>query len=323
MINEPCIARLAAPLTTHLKTQQEPVMILPTLKQLRYFVALCEYQHFGQAAEACFVSQSAFSVAIRDLESLLGAGLVDRTNKSVTITAHGLEVASKARRCLLEAEELVELAHSDDEPLSGKLKLGVIPTVAPFLLPRLLPPLRKAYPKLQLYLHEDLTQRLYQKLMAGELDVLLIALPYELAQTEQLSLFKDAFRLAARADSKLVDPENYVPSKLAPESILLLEDGHCLRDHAISACKLRKPDQVSRFSASSPLTLLEMVDADLGITFLPEMAVGSPLLKSTRVKTWPLDDRSYREIGLVWRRGSARGETFTLLGEFIKSHRGG
>lgn len=296
-------------------------MNLPTLKQLRYFVALSEYQHFGRAAAACFVSQSAFSVAIRDLESLLNAGLVDRTNKNVTITAHGLEVASKARRCLREVEELVEMAGEGREPLCGKLRLGVIPTIAPFLLPRLLPQLRKQYPQLQLYLHEDLTQRLYQKLMAGELDVLLIALPYDLAQTEQLSLFRDPFRLAARKGSKLLDPENYAPSKLAPESVLLLEDGHCLRDHAISACRLRKPEQLSRFTASSPLTLVEMVDADLGITFLPEMAEGSPLLKSTRIKTWPMNDRSYREIGLVWRRGSARNDTFKLLGKFIQDHR--
>ncbi len=296
-------------------------MNLPTLKQLRYFVALSQYQHFGRAAAACFVSQSAFSVAIRDLESLLNAGLVDRTNKNVTITAHGVEIANKARHCLREVEALVEMAGEGQEPLSGKLRLGVIPTIAPFLLPRLLPPLRKQYPQLQLYLHEDLTQRLYQKLMAGELDVLLIALPYDLAQTEQLSLFKDPFRLAVRKGSKLVDPENYVPSKLAAESVLLLEDGHCLRDHAISACKLRKPEQLSRFTASSPLTLVEMVDADLGITFLPEMAEGSPLLKSTRIKTWPLSDRSYREIGLVWRRGSSQAEAFHLLGDFVKKHR--
>lgn len=296
-------------------------MRLPTLKQLRYFVALSEHQHFGRAAAACFVSQSAFSVAIRDMETLLGTGLVDRTNKNVTITAHGREVANKARRCLQEVEELVELAGGGHDPLTGKLRLGVIPTIAPFLLPRLLPILRKTYPRLQLYLHEDLTQRLYQRLMAGELDVLLIALPYDLAQTEQQVLFKDPFRLAARKGTKLVDPENYLPSKLAPEAILLLEDGHCLRDHAISACKLRKPEQVSRFSASSPLTLVEMVDADLGITFLPEMAEGSPLLKSTRIKTWPLSDRSFREIGLVWRRGSTRVAEFELLGDFIKQHR--
>lgn len=296
-------------------------MVLPTLKQLRYFVTLCEHQHFGKAAKASFVSQSAFSVAIRDLESLLEAGLVDRTNKSVTITAHGLEVANKARQCLREAEELVRLAHGDHGLLSGKLRLGVIPTIAPFLLPRMLPSLRKKYPQLKLYLHEDLTERLFKKLEKGDLDALLIALPYELAQTDQLVLYKDQFRLAARKGSKLVDPENYQPNQLASESILLLEDGHCLRDHAISACRLRKPEKVSQFSASSPLTLIEMVDADLGITFLPEMAIDSPLLKNTRIKTWPLSDRSYREIGLVWRKGSARNEEFALLGEFIKSYR--
>lgn len=296
-------------------------MALPTIKQLRYFVSLSEQQHFGRAAAACFVSPSAFSVAIRDLETQLDAGLVDRTNKNVTITALGQEVAAKARLCLREIEELVELAQSSWEPLSGKLKLGVIPTIAPFLLPRVLPALHKQYPQLQLYLHEDLTQRLYQKLMAGELDVILIALPYELAQTEQLPLFKDPFRLAARKGSKLIDPENYRPSKLGLESVLLLEDGHCLRDHAIAACKLTRPEQLSRFSASSPLTLVEMVDADLGITFLPQMAEGSPLLKSTRVKTYPLSERSYREIGLVWRRGSMQGETFKLLGEFLRDSR--
>jgi LysR family transcriptional regulator, hydrogen peroxide-inducible genes activator len=296
-------------------------MKLPTLKQLRYFVALTEHQHFGRAATACFVSQSAFSVAIRDLEELLGAGLVDRTNKNVTITLQGVAMAAKAQCCLREAEELVRMALKGAAPLSGKLHLGVIPTIAPFLLPRLLPVLRDKYPQLQLYLHEDLSQRLYQKLMAGELDVLLIALPYALAQTEQLSLFKDPFVLAAHKNSQLIDPENYRPSQLAAETVLLLEEGHCLRDHAISACKLRKPEQISRFSASSPLTLVEMVDADLGITFLPAMAEGSPLLKSTDICTWPLNERSYREIGLVWRQGSAQQDEFVLLGECVKAHR--
>ncbi len=295
-------------------------MKLPSLKQLRYFVALAEHGHFGRAAEACFVSPSAFSVAIRDLEALLDANLVDRTNKNVTITADGREVAAKARLCLREVEELVELARSHREPLSGTLRLGVIPTIAPFLLPRLLPGLREDYPQLQLFLREEQTLRLYERLMAGELDVLLIALPYELAQTEQLPLFKDPFRLALREGSTLVDPEHYSPSALPPESILLLEDGHCLREHAISACKLRRAEQYSRFSASSPLTLIEMVDADLGITFLPQMAEGSPLMKNTRIKTWPLADNSYREIGLVWRRGSRQGDSFRLLGEYIRKH---
>lgn len=296
-------------------------MNLPTVKQLRYFVALESHGHFGKAAQACFVSQSAFSVAIRDLERLLEVQLVDRTNKSVTITASGREVAARARDCLREMEELVMLARSNRDPLAGKLRLGVIPTIAPFLLPKVLPALRRAYPQLQLYLHEDLTQRIYAKLMAGELDLILIALPYELRNVELMGLFDDPFRLACHEHSKLVDPQHYKVEDLPQESVLLLEDGHCLREHALSACEIRKLEQVSGFAASSLLTLVEMVDADLGITYLPQMAVDSPLLKSTRIRTYPLAENSVREIGLAWRRSSAFGEAFRLLGEFIRAHR--
>ena len=296
-------------------------MNLPTVKQLRYFVALETHGHFGRAAQACFVSQSAFSVAIRDFERLLGAQLVDRSGKQVTITASGREVAARARDCLRELEGLVQLARSNRDPLAGKLRLGVIPTIAPFLLPKVLPALREAYPQLQLYLHEDLTQRIYAKMMAGDLDLILIALPYALRNVELMGLFDDPFRLAAHEHSRLVDPRRYSVADLPPESVLLLEDGHCLRDHALSACEIRKPEQVSGFAASSLLTLVEMVDADLGITYLPQMAVASPLLKSTHIKTYPLAESSVREIGLAWRRGSAFGEAFRLLGEFIREHR--
>ncbi len=296
-------------------------MNLPTVKQLRYFVALEKHGHFGQAAQACFVSQSAFSVAIRDLERLLEVQLVDRTNKRVTITASGREVAARARDCLRGLEELVQLARSSRDPLAGKLRLGVIPTIAPFLLPKVLPALREAYPRLQLYLHEDLTQRIHEKMMAGELDLILIALPYALRNVEVMGLFDDPFRLACRENSQLLDPAHYSVEGLPQESVLLLEDGHCLRDHALSACEIRKPEQVSRFAASSLLTLVEMVDADLGITFLPQMAVASPLLKSTHIRTYPLAENSVREIGLAWRRGSAFGEAFRLLGEFIRGQR--
>ncbi len=296
-------------------------MNLPTVKQLRYFVALEKRGHFGRAAEACFVSQSAFSVAIRDFERLLDVQLVDRSNKRVTITATGREVAARARDCLHGMEELVRLAQSNRDPLSGRLRLGVIPTIAPFLLPRVLPDLREEWPELQLYLHEDLTQRLYDKLMAGDLDLILIALPYSLRNVVVMPLFDDPFRLAVREDSQLVDPRHYCVDDLPQESVLLLEDGHCLRDHALSACHIRKPEQVSGFAASSLLTLVEMVDADLGITYLPQMAADSPLLKSTRIKTWPLAEDSVRQIGLVWRHGSAFGDAFQLLGEFIREHR--
>lgn len=298
-------------------------MNLPSTRQLRYFAALAEHRHFGRAAAACFVSQSAFSLAIRELETLLGVRLVDRTNRRVTITALGQEVATQARLCLRDLEGLVELAQTERSPLAGPLRLGVIPTIAPFLLPRALPRLRKALPKLRLFLHEGTTAEIHHKLLKGELDVLLLALPFELANAEVQALFRDGFRLACRRDTRLVDPRNYSYSRLDRDAILLLDDGHCLREHAIAACRLKNAEKVSPFAASSLLTLIEMVDADLGVTFLPEMAAGSALLKGTRVETYPLAERSYREIGLAWRQGSTRGAEFRQLGELLLRFHGG
>ena len=224
----------------------------------------------------------------------------------------------QARLVLQDVESLVEIARGQDEPLSGELRLGVIPTIAPFLLPAALPKLRKAYPSLELLLAEDQTERIYGRLMDGELDVLLLALPWQMQGVEELPLFRDAFFLACRDGTTRVDPENYRFSRLDSDSILLLEDGHCLREHALAACKLRNTQKIRRFGASSLLTLIEMVDADLGVTFLPEMAKGSSLLRNTRVKLWPMGERSYRTIGLVWRKGSRRAAEFRLLGEFLK-----
>lgn len=294
-------------------------MNLPTVKQLRYFIALESHEHFGKAAEACFVSQSAFSTAIRELEATLEVQLVDRTNKNVTVTHIGRQIAAEARRCLRDMENLVELARSNHAPLTGELRVGVIPTIAPFLLPNVLPALRNKFPQLRLYLTEDITQRVYEKLMNGELDLIIIALPYALRNIEIQSLFQDRFLLACREDTQHTRPGRYIFDELNPESILLLEDGHCLRDHALSACHLQDMDKISRFTASSLLTLVQMVDADLGISYLPEMVQGSALLSGTQVKTWPLPEESFREIGLAWRRGSARESEFIALGEFIRT----
>ena len=299
----------------------KPVTHFPTFKQLRYFVALAEQKHFGRAAAQCFVSQSAFSIAIRELEATLDVNLVDRTNRKVTITPLGQEIAVLARLCLRDLTALVELARGQSRPLEGPLQLGIIPTIAPFLLPRVLPALRKRYPKLKPYLREDTTEKLHEQLLEGALDVVVLALPYDLPGTETMKLFDDKFRLAARAGTELVDPRRYKFSKLNAGSILLLREGHCLREHAIAACQIRSTNKMNRFSASSLLTLIEMVDADLGITFLPEMAVGSALLQNTQVKTYPMSERSYRTIALAWRRGSARGNEFRELGELIAAHR--
>ena len=292
-------------------------MKLPTVKQLRYFVALTETEHFGRAAEACFVSQSAFSNAIQELETLLEVQLVDRTNRSVTITAMGQQIATQARLCLRDVESLVEMARGQREPLTGELHLGVIPTIAPFLLPAALPKLRRKHPKLELYLHEDQSQRIYERLMDGELDVILLAFPYDMRGVDTLPLFKDRFALAYRQGTNRVDPDNYRFNRLDADSILLLEDGHCLRDHALAACKIRNTQKIRRIGASSVLTLVEMVDADLGITFLPEMARDSAIMKNTRVRMRPLEENSFRTIGLAWRKGTDREEEFRMLGDFL------
>jgi len=282
---------------------------------------LCEEQHFGRAAERSFVSQSAFSNAIQELESVLDSQLVDRTNRSVTITAIGQDVATQARLVLRDLESLVEVARGSNEPLCGELRLGVIPTIAPFVLPAVLPKIRKAYPELELLLIEDQTQRIYERLMKGELDLLLLALPWTMQGVEQQILFRDDFCLAYRQGTDWVDPDNYRFNRLDTDSVLLLEDGHCLRDHALAACKIRNTEKVRRFGASSLLTLIEMIDADLGISFLPEMARGSTLLRNTRVSLHSLSDKSYRNIGMAWRKGSRRSEEFRLLGEFVRDNR--
>jgi LysR family hydrogen peroxide-inducible transcriptional activator len=222
---------------------------------------------------------------------------------------------------LQDVSNLVEIAAGARQPLTGELRLGVIPTIAPFVLPRILPKLRRQYPELQLYLIEDQTQRIYDRLMAGELDVLLLALPWDLRGVDVSPLFKDPFCLAYRDGTDRVDPTNYRFNQLNKDSVLLLEDGHCLKDHALAACKIQNSQALRRFGASSLLTLVEMVDADLGITFLPEMARGTSVLKNTRVKLQPLDEKSFRTIGLCWRKGSGRVDEFRLLGDFLQQNR--
>ena len=209
-------------------------MRLPSTKQLQYFVALVETGHFGKAADACYVSQSAFSSAIKELENTLEAQLVDRTNRQVTITSSGQQIATQARLVLRDIEDLVELAAGEKQPLTGELRLGVIPTIAPFLLPKVLPRLRRKYPKLQLYLSEDQTDRIYEKLMDGELDLLLLALPWDLRSVEVQNLFRDPFMLACHAKTDRVDPENYRFSRLDADSILLLEVSGTMTRYAAS-----------------------------------------------------------------------------------------
>lgn len=301
----------------------KPTSHYPSVRQLRYFLALVDTGHFGRAAQNCSVSQSALSSAIAELELVLDANLVDRTRRSVTITALGQRLAVQARLCLRDIDSLVEMARSESQPLEGELRLGVIPTIAPFMLPTLLPKLRKNYPRMELFLTEDQTQSLYERLMVGDLDLIVLALPWEMRGVEVETLFKDSFCLAYREGTKRVDPANYRFNRLDADSVLLLEDGHCLRDHALAACKMRNTQKLRPFAASSLLTLIEMVDADLGITFLPQMCRGSVLLKNTKVKLAALDAQSYRTIGLAWRKGSQRADEFRLLGKFFTDNQPG
>jgi LysR family hydrogen peroxide-inducible transcriptional activator len=282
-------------------------MNLPSPKQLRYFLALADEAHFGRAAAICFVSQSAFSVAIKELETLLGVRLVDRTNRQVTVTAMGQEFARQARECVQALESLVESARGQREPLVGELRLGVIPTVAPFLLPQVLPKLRRAYPKLRLYLVEDQTQRLHARLASGEIDLALLALPYELRGMEVLPLFKDHFRLACREGSALVKPGASRMALLDPASVLLLEDGHCLRDQALDVCGRIDVREAQDFRATSLETLRQMVAAGLGITLLPELATEGPFAQGRNLAVRPFAKPvPRRTIGAVWRRSSTR-----------------
>lgn len=279
-------------------------MNFPTVKQLRYFIALVEHNHFGKAAQSCFVSQSAFSVAIKELENILNGRLVDRTNKSVTVTNLGRETYSQAKFVMQELRNLVEMAQGNKQPLTGKLSLGIIPSIAPFILSTFMQKIEKQHPDLELILYEDITLNLYKKLMQGDIDVVLLALPFALKNTTSVTLFKDDFYLAFMPNSKNI---RKVKGKIEPidDSVILLEDGHCMREHVLSACKLRSSNNVSKYSASSFLTLVEMVKSDSGITYLPQMSLQSALVKNSDLKLQKLDKQAYREIGLVWRTGSS------------------
>lgn len=290
---------------------------IPTLRQLRYLVAVVDRCHFGQAAAACTVSQSTLSASIQELEELLGAPLLERTKRSVVPTALGRKVAERARGLLKGAEDLMDVAQAARDPLSGPLHLGVIPTIGPFLLPRAMPKLREDFPKLQLYLREDQTARLLERLESGELDAVLLALPYALGDFEVMDLGADRF--------SIVYPADHTPAaSIADENLLLLEDGHCLRDQALAACELEGARRNAGFNGTSLHTLAQMVANGLGVTLMPQMALDAGILRGLDVTVRALDGMAragavpHRRIGLVWRRSSARTETFRALGEALK-----
>lgn len=292
---------------------------LPTLRQLRYLVALTETRHFGRAAEACFVTQSTLSAGLQELEGLLGVRLVERTKRRVVPTAIGMEIAERARRTLREAEDLVEAAKGAAEPLTSDLRLGVIPTIGPYLLPRVLPKLRERFPRLRPYLREDQSANLLVQLAAGDLDVLILAFPYDTPGAESMMIAEDPFWLVCPADHPLAKAKTIVTEEIPAGDLLLLEDGHCLREHALAACSLEGGARRGRFQGTSLHTLIEMVAGGLGVTLVPDMAIRSHLVEASPVAVRPLANKAgARKIGLAWRRTSGRRKEFQLLGEALR-----
>src|SRR3954469_8866272 len=291
---------------------------LPTLKQLQYLVALKDHGHFGRAADACFVTQSTLSAGIRDLETLIGVTLVERTRRVVRFTPLGDRVADKARRVLREAEELGDLARAAGRPLSGEMRMSVIPTIAPFMLPRILPRLRRDYPDLKLFLREEPSGPACDGLHNGRADCVLLALPYACGEVSSQFLFEDRLFVAG-PENEIGDASRSIKADDIDETrLLLLEDGHCLKDHALAACNRPELRAEATMLGTSLHTIVQMVDNGLGVTMLPEMALKAGILDHTGLTARPLDAANpARRIALVWRRASPREKDFHLLAEVL------
>ena len=291
---------------------------LPTLKQLQYLLALRDHGHFGRAAEASFVTQSTLSASLRELESLIGVTLVERTRRVVRFTPLGNRFAEKARRILHEAEELSDMARAAGAPLCGELRMGVIPTIAPFLLPSLLPRLRREWPDLKLYLREETSQAACDSLHRGQLDCVLLALPYGCGEVDGAELFED--RLFVAFPGHPGAPAGEVTADAIDEDrLLLLEDGHCLKDHALAACNRPELRAEAAMLGTSLHTLVQMVDNGLGVTLVPKMALDAGILEGTEVVARPLEaDHPSRRIALVWRKASPREKEFRLLSDALR-----
>jgi LysR family hydrogen peroxide-inducible transcriptional activator len=290
----------------------------PTIKQLQYLVALRQHGHFGKAAEACYVTQSTLSAGLRELETLLGLTLVERTRRVVRFTALGEKIADKAIRVLREAEELAELARAEGQPLHGELRMGVIPTIAPFLLPTMLPRLRSEWPQLKLYLREETSQAACEALHRGQLDCVLLALPYGCGEVDSAQLFDDHLFVAFPRGEAPAGAKVEVDA-IDEKRMLLLEDGHCLKDHALSACNRPELRARAAMMGTSLHTLVQMVDNGLGVTFIPSMAIEAGILDGTNVDARPLrSDHGFRRVALIWRRSSPREAEFQLLGAALR-----
>jgi LysR family hydrogen peroxide-inducible transcriptional activator len=292
-----------------------------TLRELQYLVALADHGHFGRAAEACHISQPTLSTQLKKLEDDLGVVVFERTNKALNITPIGRRLVDQARRVLAEVDALVELSREKTAPLSGTLALGVIPTLGPYLLPWLMPLLNRAYPRLRLVLHEDLTDDLLESLQAHQIEAALVALPVLARNLTICPLFDEPFFFICPRQSTLAGCAAVSNSDLHQQRLLLLTDGHCLRDQALAICgphEAAAEDDRADFRATSLETLRQMVAAGMGCTLLPALAVGKP--EEQPFAVCPLATSAARRIGLVWRRTYPRSDDLELLAALIRDH---
>lgn len=297
-----------------------PASSMPTLRQLQFLLALRSEGSFVAAAEAVGVTQPTLSAGIKDLETTLGAVLVERGRSGAVLTPAGEEAAERAARAVAEVEELVRAVEAAGEPFSGVFRLGAIPTIAPFLLPRALPLLKQNYPRMRLHMREDLTHRLIEALRARSLDAAIIALPYEAHGVATASIAEDEFLFLGPEDHPLAKRNDLSPEQLRPDELLLLEDGHCLREHALSACKLAPGKRSTDVGATSLHTLVQMVAGGLGVTLLPKLAAEAGAAAGAHVALRPFVKPVVgRAIGVAWREGGAREEEARMLADVLKA----
>jgi len=296
--------------------------MLPTLRQLQYLKLLAEHASFSRAAESAHVSQPALSAGVQELEKILGGPVVERTRGNIQLTAIGAEAVRRGEDVLARTEDLVEAARNAGKPLSGRFRLGVIPTVAPFLLPAKLPGVKTAWPALRLFIREDLTPRLVGGLKSGQLDAAVIALPYSAPGIDHAHIGDDEILAAAPVGHALAGTGPIPAGSLRAEDLILLEDGHCLRDHVLNSCGVSPSRTLAKeesFAATSLPTLVQMVGSGLGLTFLPAMAIEAGLIGNTPVTIRPLaEGHPSREIVVAWRAGSSRSTEGRLLAATLR-----
>lgn len=289
------------------------------LRDLSYLVALAEHRHFGRAAEASFVSQPTLSTQIRKLEDELGVALVERTPRKVLLTETGREIARRARGVLSQVEEIKAIAQRTRDPESGTIRLGIFPTLGPYLLPHVIPRLRERFPRLELLLREEKTEQVLHMLREGTLDAGILALPVHDDSLHTEFLFEEPFVLAVPSGHPLSGRSRLRMDDLAEQNLLLLEDGHCLRDQALEVCHMAGAGEKSGFRATSLETLRQMVSANVGITLLPSLAVKPPVAQSSNVELIEFEAPApSRRIAMLWRKSSAMTPFFEALAEVVR-----